>query len=102
MPRRKGAVSAIQPGDEPIIPDSMLLAAEAGNAWVTLVALRRVIAKKLDDPETNGTAAAALANRMIQVQKEIDALEKAAAASEEERAGKSAEVIDGKFDIKAV
>lgn len=103
MPRRKGAVSAVEPGDKPIVPPSMVAASETGNLWVTLVALRRTIAEKLDDRETNGTAAAALANRMIQVSKDIDAIEKAASAEGGEAESKRlAEVVDGKFDIKAI
>ena len=98
MAARKKSVRVVEVGESPAVPSSMVEAIRGGNRWATLAALRMTVAKKLDDPETNGTAMAALANRLIQVESEIERIEKAAA----EEAKEGAVVDDGKFDAEAV
>ena len=76
---------------------SVLQAAESGNRLEELRAMRRRIAKTLDEPNTPARDLAALSRRQIELGKEIDVLE-ARAREEEERAS----VSDEDFDVEAI
>ena len=71
---------SVKPGDPP--PElpiaSVADAAARGTTLDMLKQMRRVIALRLDDPKTPAVALAALANRQLEIGREIDALEREA------------------------
>lgn len=60
-------------------------AAERGTHLDLLKQLRLAVARKLDDPTTSGVALAALANRALEIGREIESLERAEAEEARER-----------------
>ncbi|HEX6458793.1 MAG TPA: hypothetical protein VF032_07740 [Thermoleophilaceae bacterium] len=75
MPPRKNlrAVSADEK-PEPKTPKTILEAAEAGSRIEELRAMRRRIARALDDPNTPARDLAALSRRQLEIGKEIEAI----------------------------
>lgn len=76
MPPRERlrAVSADEKA-ESTRPKSILEAAEAGSRLEELRAMRRRIAKALDEPNTPARDLAALSRRQIEIGREIEAIE---------------------------
>lgn len=68
---------AVQPGEK--APKKRVLsvveAAESGSRREELVAMRRRIARALDDPNTSARDLAALSRRQIEISKEIEAID---------------------------
>jgi hypothetical protein len=60
---------------EPARPSTILEAAEQGSRIEELRAMRRRIAKALDDPNTPARDLAALSRRQLEIGKEIEAIE---------------------------
>lgn len=77
---------------------SVLEAAESGDRLEELRAMRRRIARTLDEPNTPARDLAALSRRQIELGKEIDALEARVREEEEQRAS----VSDEDFDAEAI
>lgn len=59
---------------EPVKPKSILEAAEAGSRLEELRAMRRRIARAMDDPNTPARDLAALSRRQLEIGREVDSL----------------------------
>jgi len=99
MAAKQNPLRVVKPGETaaPVKIMSVLEAAEAGDRLEELRAMRRRIAKTLDEPNTPARDLAALSRRQIELGKEIDVLE--ARAREE---GQRAAVSDEAFDAEAI
>lgn len=75
MPR-KPPLRAVAPDEAPErkAPRTILEAAEAGSRLEELRAMRRRIARALDDPNTPARDLAALSRRQLEIGKEIEAI----------------------------
>lgn len=73
---RKPDLRAVGPDDkpEPKTPKTILEAAEGGIRLDELKAMRRRIARALDDPNTPARDLAALSRRQLEIGKEIEAI----------------------------
>lgn len=76
----RSSLSVVKPGDKPEKQKrvTILEAAEAGDRLAELVAMRRRLAKALDDPNCPPRDMAALSRRQLEIGREIDAVEVAA------------------------
>lgn len=73
---------AVTSEDKPKSPKSILEAAEAGSRLEELQAMRRRIARALDDPNTPARDLAALSRRQLEIGREVEAI---ALAEDEDR-----------------
>ena len=99
MPR-KPALRAVG-ADEKLTParaKTITEAADGGTTRELLVAMRARIAKAVEDPNTPARDLAALTKRLVEVVRDIEAID--ARAHEDGDAGDSVE--DGTFDASAV
>ncbi|WP_138443530.1 hypothetical protein [Sinomonas susongensis] len=73
---RKQPLRAVGPDEKapPQEPRTVLEASESGDRIAELRAMRRVIAKAIDNENTSPRDLAALSRRQIEISKEIDAL----------------------------
>lgn len=87
--------------DEKAAPNPVTVAEASaeGTARQELVALRARIAKAIDDPNIRGADLASLSRRLLEIRKEIDAIDSRHAQEAEEDA---AEAEDGDFDAASV
>ena len=71
-------IRAVGPDEKPPSkdPKSVFEAAESGDRVQELVAMRRVIARAIDNENTSPRDLAALSRRQIEISKEIDALKR--------------------------
>lgn len=74
MAARKAPLRAVSPGEKREVPKTILEAAEAGSRLEELRAMRRRIARALDDPNTPARDLAALSRRQLEIGKEIEAI----------------------------
>ena len=88
---------AVAPGEK-AAPISLTDAAEQGQSRAMLAAMRGRIAKAIEDPSCSTRDLASLSKRLMELQREIDAID--ARADEDGDAGDSVE--DGTFDASAV
>lgn len=65
----------VTPDDAPTAPQTVLEAAVAGDRMGELVAMRRRIAAALDSPKTLARDLASLSRRLLEIGKEIEALQ---------------------------
>ena len=76
MPPRKAPLRAV--GDDekakPVL-SSIAEAAESGSRLAELVAMRRRIARAMDDPNTPARDLAALSRRQLEIGREVEAIE---------------------------
>lgn len=86
----------VQEGEGPPRKLSAAEAAELGDTRATLVAARRVVARAVDDPSTPKRELAALTKRLLEIMREIEAID----AREDQEHG--ADPGDGAFDASAV
>lgn len=80
---------AVRPDEKPPTkeePKTVLEAAESGDRVAELTAMRRVIARALDNENTSPRDLAALSRRQIEISKEIAALQRQRAEEEAENA----------------
>lgn len=77
MPARKSPLRAVAADEkaEPKRPSTILEAAEQGSRIEELRAMRRRIARALDDPNTPARDLAALSRRQLEIGKEIEAIQ---------------------------
>lgn len=102
MTAKSAHLRAVKPGEKAPRTRrkmSVLQAAESGDRLEELRAMRRRIAKTLDEPNTPARDLAALSRRQIELGKEIDALETRIREQEEEQ---RASVGDEDFDAEAI
>lgn len=72
----KRTLRAVDPAERvaPKVPSTILEAAESGSRVEELRAMRRRLAKALDDPNTLARDLAALSRRQLEIGKEIDSI----------------------------
>ena len=104
MSRKPSSASlrAVQPGEKaaPVKPKSVTEAADDGSTRELLVAMRARIAKAVEDPNTPARDLAALTKRLVEVVRDIEAID-ARQVQEAERAA-SRSVKDERFDPEAI
>lgn len=83
---------------EPAKPKTVTEAADKGTTRELLVAMRARIATAVENPNTPARDLAALTKRLVEVVKDIEAID----ARDEQEGGAGAEVADGAFDASAV
>lgn len=74
MSRQQAPLRAVTPGETRNAPKTILEAAEQGSRLEELRAMRRRIARALDDPNTPARDLAALSRRQLEIGKEIEAI----------------------------
>ena len=84
--------------DRPKPPKSITEAASNGTTRELLVAMRQRIAKAVEDPNTPARDLAALTKRLVEVVRDIEAID----AREAETQGGASDASDGSFDASAV
>lgn len=99
MTARKPRLRAVSPGEKPapVKPKTVSEAADTGSTRDLLVAMRTRIAKAVEDSETPARDLAALTKRLVEVVRDIEAID-----AREDEAGSSGEVADEEFDAAAI
>jgi ribosome-binding protein aMBF1 (putative translation factor) len=99
MTARKPRLRAVSPGEkaEAVKPKTVSEAADTGSTRDLLVAMRTRIAKAVEDSETPARDLAALTKRLVEVVRDIEAID-----AREDEAGSSGEVADEEFDAAAI
>lgn len=98
MPRKTlRAVSADETAP-PAKPKSITEAADNGSTRELLVAMRARIAKAVEDPNTPARDLAALTKRLVEVVRDIEAID----ARDEQEATKRDDARDEAFDASAI
>lgn len=100
MAARKTTLRAVAPDEKPTAREfhNILEAASEGGARDLLVQMRNRIAKTLDEPNCPARDQASLSRRLLEIRKEIEAIDAAA----EQEAAESAEHPDEAFDAEAL
>lgn len=96
----KATLRTVAPGEKAAKakPASLTDAAELGESRSMLAAMRGRIAKAIEDPNCSTRDLASLSKRLMELQREIDAID----AREEQDGGSDVVVEDGEFDASAV
>jgi ribosome-binding protein aMBF1 (putative translation factor) len=91
---------AVTPDEKaaPVVPKSVTEAAAKGTTRELLAAMRSRIATAVEDPNTPARDLAALTKRLVEVVRDIEAID----AREEQEATKRGDVGDGRFDASAI
>jgi hypothetical protein len=99
MVARKTTLRAVAPDEKaaPVAPKTVTEAAKSGSTRELLVAMRARIASAVEDPNTPARDLAALTKRLVEVVRDIEAID-----ARTEEAESHATVEDGKFDASAV
>lgn len=95
-------LKAVDESEAPIMPAgdlSVSAAAESGDRLEELRAMRRVISRHIDSPETLARDLAALTRRQMEISREIEALRN---ETEGDALGKAADSPDETFNPAAV
>lgn len=95
------ALRAVKPGEHaaPSKPKTITEAASNGTTRELLVAMRARIASAVENLNTPARDLAALTKRLVEVVRDIEAID---ARAEHEEADRAAGVEDGRFDASAV
>ena len=98
------SLRAVQPGEKATQvkpkPKSVTEAADDGSTRELLVAMRARIAKAVEDPNTPARDLAALTKRLVEVVRDIEAIDARQVQDAERAASKS--VRDERFDPEAI
>lgn len=96
------SLRAVQPGEKAtqVKPKSVTEAADDGSTRELLVAMRARIAKAVEDPNTPARDLAALTKRLVEVVRDIEAIDARQVQDAERAASKS--VRDERFDPEAI
>jgi ribosome-binding protein aMBF1 (putative translation factor) len=97
---RVQSLRAVAPDEKAvrIPPKSVTEAAAGGTTRELLAAMRSRIAKAVEDPNTPARDLAALTKRLVEVVRDIEAID----AREEQESTKRGDVTDGRFDVSAI
>jgi len=101
MAARKSPLRAVADGEKADVkkpPATVTAAVESGTQRDQLVAMRARIAKAIDDPNIRGADLAALSRRLLEIGREVDAIDVAA----KQEAAEGDEAADEAFDASAV
>lgn len=79
-------------------PKTVSEAADKGTTRELLVAMRTRIAKAVEDPNTPARDLAALTKRLVEVVRDIEAID----ARDQQEGARSGDVQDGAFDASAI
>ena len=96
------ALRSVKPGDAPPAPvkaKTVTEAASGGSTRELLAAMRARIATAVEDPNTPARDLAALTKRLVEVVRDIEAID---ARADHEEADRASGVEDGQFDASAV
>jgi ribosome-binding protein aMBF1 (putative translation factor) len=93
----KRPLRAVSADEKPPAPKSVTEAAKSGTTRELLSAMRGRIAEAVEDPNTPARDLAALTKRLVEVVRDIEAID-----ARTEEAESHATVEDGKFDATAV
>lgn len=93
----KRGLRAVSEGEKPPVAKSVTEAAKSGTTRELLSAMRGRIASAVEDPNTPARDLAALTKRLVEVVRDIEAID-----ARTEEAESHANVEDGKFDAAAV
>jgi ribosome-binding protein aMBF1 (putative translation factor) len=99
--RPRKALRVVTPGEvppEPKKPKTVTEAADNGTTRELLVAMRARIAKAVEDPNTPARDLAALTKRLVEVVRDIEAID----AREEQEAERGGPVADETFSAEAL
>ena len=103
--QRKTGLRVVKPGeapppaaDTPKLPPTITEAAEAGDERALLVALRKKLAQTIQDSSTPARDQASLSIRLLQINRDIQAID----ARAKEEGQDAAEVEDEAFDPEAL
>lgn len=101
MASRRTPLRAVSPGEKasPKAPKSVSEAAANGSTRELLVAMRARIAKAVEDPNTPARDLAALTKRLVEVVRDIEAIDARELQEATERGG---EVGDAVFDASTI
>ena len=104
MAARKTGLRVAAPGEKPASTkpkraQTITEAADKGTMRDLLVAMRSRTAKAVEDPNTPARDLAALTRRLLEIARDIEAID---AREDDEEASGAAEVQDGDFDASAV
>lgn len=97
-PQPLRAVSDDETAPPPKTSITVAQAVEFGTQREQLVAMRSRIARAIDDPNIRGADLAALSRRLLEIGREVDAID----AATEQEARESAEVPDEAWDASAI
>lgn len=100
MVARKSPLRAVTAGEVSPrkLAQSVTQAVASGTQREQLVAMRARIARAIDDPNIRGADLAALTRRLLEVGREVEALD----AARKQEAKENADVPDEDFDASAV
>jgi hypothetical protein len=100
MAARKAPLRSVAPDEKAPVakPKTVSQAAEKGTTRELLVAMRDRIAKAVEDANTPARDLAALSKRLIEVVRDIEAID----ARADEEGERAPEVQDGDFDASAI
>ena len=100
MAAARKPLRAVSPGEKaaPQVPKSITEAADRGTTRELLVAMRARIAKAVEDPNTPARDLAALTKRLVEVVRDIEAID----AREMQEATKRDDARDEAFDASAI
>lgn len=101
MTARKAPLRAVSPGEKAPRRKARTVteAAEQGTTRELLVAMRARIAKAVEDPNTPARDLAALTKRLVEVVRDIEAID---ARERQEATERGSEVSDADFDASAI
>lgn len=97
MPAQRG-LRPVAPGERAAKAKTITQAAESGTTRELLVAMRGRIAKAVEDPNTPARDLAALTKRLVEVVRDIEAID----AREVQEGAIDGDVADDAFDASAV
>jgi len=98
-PRKKVALRSVAPDEKPARPKTITEAADSGTQRELLAAMRGRIAKAVEDPGTPARDLAALSRRLLEIAREIEAIDSRAGGDD---LGDAAGTPDSKFDPAAL
>ena len=96
---RKTTLRAGGADEKPARKMTVTEAAASGSTRDLLVAMRERIAKTVEDPNTPARDLAALTKRLVEVVRDIEAID---AKAEQEAAGSARSTPDARFDASAI
>ena len=101
MAPRKTPLRAVSADEKraPVVPKTVTDAAKAGSTRELLVAMRDRVAKDVQNENTPARDLAALTKRLMEIVRDIEAID---ARAEQEASEGAAKVEDGEFDASAI
>lgn len=100
MPRKQSSLRAVTPDEKPSRKKlTVTQAADAGTQRELLVAMRGRLARAVEDPNTPARDLAALSRRLLEVVRDIEAID---SSGREDDVGQAAATADESWDESAI